>query len=201
MIENIIFDVGKVLVEVRWEELMRKLGFNEDVLKRVSAATVYSDMWIEHDRSVCAEEEIVASFVANDSELEREICLFMEQHSAAIVKFPYAKEWVKSFRDNGYHCYILSNYPKSTYEKTKEELDYEEYIDGGIYSWQVKMAKPEPEIYQELLKRYGLVPQECVFIDDNIMNVEMARALGIHAIHFTTKEEAEVELRKLGVQC
>lgn len=38
-------------------------------------------------------------------------------------------------------------------------------------------------------------------MDDNVMNVEVARELGIHAIHFTTKEDAEVELRKLGVHC
>jgi len=201
MIKNIIFDAGNVLVEVRWTEVMQGLGFDDGVLNRVSAATVHSDMWKEYDRSACSDEELIASFVANDSELEREIRLFMEHESEAIVAFPYAKDWVKSFKNNGYNCYILSNYSRSTHENTKGERGYEEYIDGGVYSWQVQMVKPEQEIYRELLTRYGLVPQECVFMDDNFMNVEVARQLGIHAIHFTTKEEAEAELRKLGVNC
>lgn len=201
MIKNIIFDAGYVLVDVRWTEVMQELGFDEQVIERVSAATVRSDKWKEYDRSACTDEELITSFVANDPEMEREIRLFMQHESEAIVGYSYAKDWVQRFKDNGYNCYILSNYSKSTHEKTKNERGYEEYIDGGIYSWQVQMVKPEPEIYQELLSRYGLVPQECVFMDDNIVNVEVARELGIHAIHFTTKEEAEVELRKLDVKC
>lgn len=201
MIKNIIFDAGNVLVQIRWEEVMQELGLEGEVLKRVSGATVRSNMWKEYDRSACSDEEIIASFISNDPELEREIRLFMEHESEAIVEFSYAREWVKSFRDNGYHCYILSNYSKSTHERTKDERGYEEYVEGAIYSWQVQVVKPEPEIYQTLIARYGLVPQECVFLDDNLMNVEAARKIGIHAIHFTTKEEAEVELSKLGVKC
>ena len=201
MIKNIIFDAGNVLVEIRWNEVMRELGFEGEVLKRVCEATVRSDMWKEYDRSACSNEELIATFVANAPEVEREIRLFMEHESEAIVAFSYAKEWVKSFKDNGYNCYILSNYSKLTHERTKAERGYEEYIDGGIYSWQVQLVKPEPEIYQMLLTRYELIPEECVFLDDNLMNVEEARKHGIHAIHFTTKEEAEVELRKLGVNC
>lgn len=201
MIKNIIFDAGNVLVEIRWKEVMRELGFEGEVLKQVCEATVCSNMWKEYDRSAYTDEELIASFIANNSEIEKEIRLFMEHESEAIIAFPYAKEWVKSFKDKGYNCYILSNYSKSTHEKTKVQRKYEEYIDGAIYSWQVKMVKPEPEIYRELLTRYALVPQECVFLDDNVINVEAARELGIHAIQFTTKEEAEAELRKLGVNC
>lgn len=201
MIKNIVFDAGYVLVDVQWIEVMKKLGFGDEVIKRVCAATVGSHIWKEYDRSACTDEELITSFVANDSEMEREIRLFMEHESEAIVGYSYAKDWVKSFKDNGYNCYILSNYSRSTHEKTKAERSYEEYIDGAIYSWQVQRVKPEPEIYQMLLERYGLIPQECVFMDDNVMNVEVARELGIHAIHFTTKEDAEVELRKLGVHC
>ena len=201
MIKNIIFDAGNVLVEIRWKELMRELGFKGEVLKQVCEATVCSDMWKEYDRSAYTDEELIESFIVNNPEIEKEIRLFMEHESEAIVAFPYAKGWVKSFKDNGYNCYILSNYSKSTHEKTKDERSYEEQIDGSIYSWQVRMVKPEPEIYLELLSRYSLVPQECVFLDDNVINVEVARELGIHAILFTTKEEAEIELRKLGVNC
>ena len=147
------------------------------------------------------DEELIADFVQRDPEMEQEIRLFMQHESEAIVEFSYAKDWVKHFKNQGYNCYILSNYSESTYEKTKHQRSYEEYIDGGIYSWQVQIVKPETGIYRMLVERYGLIPEECVFMDDNIMNVEAARSLGIHAIHFTTKQEAEKELRKLGVQC
>ena len=52
-----------------------------------------------------------------------------------------------------------------------------------------------------LLKRYGLKAEESVFLDDTLKNVEAAEEQGIHGIHFLTKEQAEEELRKLGVEC
>lgn len=199
MIKNIIFDVGKVLVDVCWDEIMQELGFEGEILTRVSNATVRSDTWSEYDRGKWSDEEILDAFIANAPELEREIRLFMEHEPETIREFPYAKDWVKSFKDKGYRCYILSNYPRITYENTCQERGFEEFVDGAIYSYQVHMIKPEPMIYQTLLERYGLCPEECVFIDDKLANVEAARKLGIHAIQFKTKEYTERELEKLGV--
>ena len=47
-------------------------------------------------------------------------------------------------------------------------------------------AKPEKECYQILLNKYSLVPEECLFIDDNETNVEVAESLGIKSIHFAS---------------
>ena len=74
-------------------------------------------------------------------------------------------------------------------------------MEGGILSYKEHLIKPEPEIYQLLLKRYGLKAEESVFLDDTLKNVEAAEEQGIHGIHFLTKEQAEEELRKLGVDC
>lgn len=200
MIKNIIFDVGNVLVQVRWNEVMKELGFEGKLLQKVSDATVYSATWSEYDRSSKCDEEILETFIANAPELENEIRLFMENEFKTIRRFDYALDWVRKFKEKGYHCYILSNYPRNTYEKTEHERAYEQFVDGAIYSYQVQMVKPEPEIYQTLLTRYGLVAEECIFMDDNIVNVQMARSLGIHAIQFTTKEQTEGELRTYGVK-
>ena len=201
MIKNIIFDVGNVLVEVRWDAVMKEIGFKKELLQRVSEATVRSRVWLEYDRSRLSDEDIMSAFIAQAPDLEKEIRLFMAHGQETIREFSYAREWVKSFREKGYGCYILSNYPRTSYENTQSERTYEEFMDGMLYSYQVQMVKPETEIYQTLLERYGLIPEECVFLDDNIANVEAAKKLGIHAILFTTKDAAERELRELGVKC
>ena len=74
-------------------------------------------------------------------------------------------------------------------------------MEGGILSYKDQLIKPEPEIYQLLLKRYGLKADESVFLDDTLVNVKAAEEQGIQGIHFLTKEQAEEELRKLGVDC
>ena len=72
-------------------------------------------------------------------------------------------------------------------------------MDGGILSYQDQVIKPMPEIYQLLIDRYDLVPQECVFLDDTLCNLEAAEKFGIHTIHFKNQMQAIEELRKLGV--
>ena len=57
-----------------------------------------------------------------------------------------------------------------------------------------------PEIYQLLIERYGLVPEECVFLDDTLPNLVAAEKFGIHTIHFKNQVQAIEALRKLGVE-
>lgn len=197
MIRNIIFDVGMVLVDFCWEKVLKNLGFEGELFERVADATVRSGMWYEYDRSLCSDEEILSGLIANAPELESEIRLFWEHMAGTIEQYPYAEAWVKSFKEKGYHCYILSNYARRTYELTRQELPFEKQMDGALFSYQVQKVKPEPDIYQILLERYRLKPEECVFIDDNPNNVAAAEKLGIYGVLFTSKEEAERELTKL----
>ena len=197
MIRNIIFDVGMVLADFCWEKVMHELGFSGEIFEKLADATVRSDAWRDYDRSLISDEEILASFIANAPGLEKEICLFWDHTADTIERYPYAEEWVRGLKEEGYHCYILSNYSKRTFDLTKEKLTFLELMDGALFSWQVKLNKPEPEIYRTLLERYQLKPEECVFLDDSLDNVNAARNMGIHAIHFTGIENAKKKLREL----
>ena len=201
MIKNIIFDVGMVLVNWDPHAAFQELGFDEKTEEAVGNATVYSDAWNESDRSVLDAEEQLAVFVQNAPEYEKEIRLFWENVARAIYQYDYSRAWIRELKQKGYHVYILSNYGKWTYEHTAEALSFLSDVDGQVFSFEVHQIKPEPEIYQLLLKRYGLKAEESVFLDDTLKNVEAAEEQGIHGIHFLTKEQAEKELRKLGVDC
>jgi len=73
-------------------------------------------------------------------------------------------------------------------------------MDGGLFSYEVKMTKPNKWIFMELMERYGLDPAQCVFFDDNPRNAEAAGAAGIKGIAFTGYEEAMAALKELGVE-
>jgi HAD superfamily hydrolase (TIGR01509 family) len=62
-----------------------------------------------------------------------------------------------------------------------------------------KMVKPEPDIYRLLMERYGLVAEECIFLDDRADNIETARQLGMAGIVFQDYEQAKKELEYAGV--
>lgn len=196
MIKNIILDVGRVLVAWQPKDAMRELGFDEDTIEEVAKALFDTGAWDETDRGVMSNEEILALMVSHAPAYEKEIYSFWNHVDRAIGQFSYTREWIKGFRKNGYHVYILSNYGSWTYEKTKDTaLNFLEDVDGALFSYEVKQIKPEPEIYQTLFDRFQLVPEECVFLDDLAANIEGARKAGMHGIVFENWEKADEILR------
>ncbi|MBQ0121032.1 MAG: HAD-IA family hydrolase [Bacteroidales bacterium] len=70
-------------------------------------------------------------------------------------------------------------------------------LDGQIISSEEKVIKPEPEIYHRLFDKFDLKPEECIFTDDRIENIEGGRRVGMEGIVFTDARQYETELRKM----
>lgn len=199
MIRNIIFDIGNVLTDFRWKEFLEDKGFDEAMVKRIAKASVQSTVWNEIDRGVWSMEELMQAFIRQDPEIEEELRRAYDDITGMVTKRAYAIPWIQELREKGYRVYYLSNFSEKAYEDCADALDFLPYTDGGILSYREKLVKPDPEIYRRLLSRYSLEAQESVFLDDTALNVEAAERLGIHGICFRTKEQAEEELRGLGV--
>lgn len=198
--ENIIFDVGKVLVKFEWEKYLDSFGFPKEKKDKIAKAVFESETWNERDRSSEDEQYYVDKMIKDAPEYADDIREVMRRSGETIERMDYAETWVRYLKDKGYHVYILSNYATYTLEKTEEELTFLKYVDGAVFSCQVKQIKPEPDIYQTLIKRYDLDPQKSVFLDDRKENCEAARKQGIHAIQFESFKQAAAELEKLGVK-
>ena len=198
--ENIIFDVGKVLVKFEWEKYLDSFGFPKEKRDKIAKAVFESETWNERDRSSEDEQYYVDKMIKDAPEYADDIREVMRRSGETIERMDYAETWVRYLKDKRYHVYILSNYATYTLEKTEEELTFLKYVDGAVFSCQVKQIKPEPDIYQTLIKRYDLDPQKSVFLDDRKENCEAARKQGIHAIQFESFKQAAAELEKLGVK-
>lgn len=201
MIKNIVLDVGRVLVAWQPNELMKDLGFSDAIVADLMEALFASGVWNETDRGVLSDEEFLKLAVDKAPEYEQEIIQFWNNLDKAIWQFSYARKWIRAMKKAGYQVYILSNYGSWTYEKTREDaLNFLEDVDGAVFSYQVKMLKPDAEIYNALLAKYGLLAEESVFLDDLPANIEGAKAVGMHGIVFTGLEDALIKLEKLGVK-
>ena len=198
--ENIIFDVGKVLVKFEWEKYLDSFGFPKEKRDKIAKAVFESETWNVRDRSSEDEQYYVDKMIKDAPEYADDIREVMRRSGETIERMDYAETWVRYLKDKGYHVYILSNYATYTLEKTEEELTFLKYVDGAVFSCQVKQIKPEPDIYQTLIKRYDLDPQKSVFLDDRKEICEAARKQGIHAIQFESFKQAAAELEKLGVK-
>lgn len=199
MIRTIIFDIGNVLADFTWEAHYRRFGYTGERLERLAKATVKSDAWNEYDRGELTGEEIIRKFIENDPEMEADIRRCLSDVAGMVARNDYAIPWIQELKRKGYQVLYLSNFSERAEKECANALDFLPYMDGGILSYQEKVIKPMPEIYQILIDRYRLVPEECVFLDDTQKNLTGAEAFGIHTILFRNQKQAREELEKLGV--
>ena len=199
MIRNIIFDIGNVLAGFVWQDFYRSFGYSEEIFQKLADATVKSPMWNEMDRGAMSDDELLAGFIENDPSIEKEIREVFENVQGMVCRYDYAVPWIRKLKEKGCGIYIISNFAHKAHMECADALDFLEYMDGGILSYQDKVIKPQREIYQLLLDRYGLKAQECVFLDDTERNLPMAEELGIHTILFRDRAQALEELKGLGV--
>lgn len=199
MINNVIFDIGNVLTDFRWREFLRDKGFDEEMVQRIGKASIESPLWAEFDRGIMSDAELMEAFLKIDPEIERELHLAYDDVHGMVTIRDYAIPWVQELKAKGYHVWYLSNFSKKAEEECSDALAFIPYMDGGILSWKDKLIKPDPRIYQLLLDRFQLKPEECVFIDDTPVNIQAAEEQGIHGIVFENREQVIRAMGELGM--
>jgi len=100
----------------------------------------------------------------------------------------------RDLRDRGLHMALLTNNVREWEPLWRSMLPVDEVFNVVVDSGFVGMRKPEPEIYELTLERIGLPAEACVFVDDQDLNCEAARQLGITPVQFRTTEQAIAEL-------
>lgn len=197
MIKTVVFDIGNVLVNFNWKQMYLERGISEEKLDRVAKATVLNPLWIEFDKGILPFEKIVDMLVEQDKEIEKEIRLCLMDTSQIVTKREFAIPLISGLKEKGLQVLVLSNFNDRILKECADAMDFLPYTDGGVISYQDHFVKPQPEIYQLLLERYGLNAKECVFIDDIPKNIEEARNQGMKGIVFHSYEQMMKELEEV----
>ena len=103
---------------------------------------------------------------------------------------------IKSGSKIGYKIYILSNMAKETFEFLSSKYDFFDMVDGVVVSAFEGVKKPDNKIFEILLDRYSLEPEECLLIDDDDTNktFETAIAMGIKGRHVKPNDVQDIKL-------
>jgi putative hydrolase of the HAD superfamily len=112
---------------------------------------------------------------------------------------PLMLDWQLRLKQRGILTAILSNMGDNVLANMKREFDWLPRFDVLVWSFQLRMAKPDPAIYHHVLNELGTRPEETLFLDDKLVNVEAAQALGIKAIQFSTVDKLRVDLKAAGL--
>ncbi len=106
---------------------------------------------------------------------------------------------VDELKANGYKVGMFSNID-SEHAASNQPRHIFEHFPVVLFSYQVKVAKPDPQAYLLLAKELGVVPQEMVFVDDLETNIEGAKQAGCVGIRFLNREQLVADLEKLGIK-
>lgn len=186
MIKNIIFDIGNVILNFDLDKVLPKFIENEDDQKFILDNVINSPEWLGNSL-------IDTGYITREAAMELVKDRTNNIKDDVIEKFwltynDYANidsrvlEIIKRLKENNYNIYLLSNINPYTHEYVKKSGLFE-MVDGYVLSYEVHKIKPYIGIYKELLNKYNLNPEECLFVDDRESNMDTANKLGIKGTH------------------
>lgn len=113
----------------------------------------------------------------------------MDAYARFVAEMPIGVHWpvvhgIRALQSWGYTLALLTNNVREFGDSWRDTFPVDELFPVVVDSSHVGMRKPDPRIYELTCERIGVPPEACVFIDDNLDNVEAARALGIESIRF-----------------
>jgi putative hydrolase of the HAD superfamily len=112
---------------------------------------------------------------------------------------PAMLAWQLKLKERGILTAILSNMGDNVHANMEREFRWLSRFDVLVWSYQLRMAKPDPAIYRHTLKELGTPAEETLFLDDKLVNVQAARELGMKALVFTNVEQLRADLIAQGL--
>jgi putative hydrolase of the HAD superfamily len=194
-VKAVVFDFGGVLAEEGFREGLRaiggKNGLNPDDFYAVASELIYQTGYVIGMSDESAYWKAVrekTGIVGDGVELRREIL------KRFIVR-PVMLKYAESMRSSGIVTAILSD-QTDWLDEIDGKTPFFHHFDFVFNSFRMKKGKRDPSIFRDICTAMGLRPEEVLFIDDNIGNIERAAYEGLKVIHFKGIGNFRTEIKK-----
>jgi len=197
---TIIFDLGGVMIDWDPRHLYRKI-FDDEQEMEYFLSEICTHEW-NHEQDAGrtiqeATELLIPQFPKYESQIRAFYGRWREMLNGSVTRSVEIQQ--QFIRDPRFKVVALTNWSAETWPWALEIFPFLHDFEDVLVSGREKMAKPEHRIYELCLQRFGIEASKSIFIDDSERNVIAAREVGIHAIHFTSAEKMETDLKALGV--
>ena len=184
MIKNIIFDCGRVIMQYDERYISSFFTDNEEDTELLATVGMHRKYWNAFDEGTLAEKDYLEAVKKELPERLHSavegLCATWTSHMPPVEGMEAVVAEIKA---SGKGLYLLSNFNK----RLRNELHLAPSLllfDGLVISGEIGMVKPNVEIYEYLLKKYGLDASECLFVDDRLDNIEAGESVGIKGYLF-----------------
>ncbi len=198
MINTIFFDIGGVLIDIHpnrtYEYISKRTGVNkkriqeafpDDVHSQYEKGLISNNDWFLKYKKSLKELSVLNEF---DFWTAWKLLLGKEKKTIELIKLlkPYYSIW------------LLSNTnPQHIRDEIEKKYVFPTLSDGEIYSFEVGERKPDSSIYKVALEKASTTPEQSIFIDDLIENVQAAIDFGINALQYRSYSKLKFDLKNL----
>jgi putative hydrolase of the HAD superfamily len=196
-VRNIIFDLGGVLLDWNPTKILQNF-YSEPALRTLLEGELFQHPeWRAFNRGALREAELIESVRRRAGRPAAEVSALLHATRESLVTKRDTVALLRSLHRRGIPLYCLSDMPVSVYAHVRLRHEFWDAFSGIVISGEVKMMKPEREVFEHLLTRFRLDPRQTVFVDDFPLNIEGARTVGLHAIQFRDAAQCAEELYAL----
>jgi glucose-1-phosphatase len=189
-IEAVIFDIGNVLVPFDWQLAEKQIR----VRTRNDTEEARKEFFLLRERFELGQvsRELFLQSAIRILDFRGATDEFAAIWNGIFSPNDEMEEFVVRLKDS-LPLYLLSNTSELHLDYLKEHFRVFQHFVDGVYSFRVKCAKPDPEIFAMAAKQFGVIPARTILVDDLIQNVESAASLGMHAIQYDWKKHSEFQ--------
>lgn len=197
MIKNIVFDINGVLQNKISLATVRAFNYNlpEGIVFMKIART---SIWKKYDLGFYqTKQSMIDDFCVMFPKDEKTIKRVLNKRYTPVVNDQMV-QFMSKLKEN-HKVYLLSNVGKGDLNIVMQQ-SFMPFTDGGVYSCDEGCVKPDEKIYQRLIERYEIKPEESIFIDDGKSNVRTASELGFHTVHYINTKQCRKQIYKIIVR-
>ncbi len=197
---TVVFDLGGVLIDWNPRHLYRKLFAGDDAAMEDFLANVCTSQWNLQQDAGRPFSEACALLKSQHPDRSEMIDAWFERFDEMMAgPIQGTVEILAELRDSNVPVYALSNWSAETFPFAQKRFEFLQWFQGIFLSGDVRLVKPDTRIFQRFCERFGLNPEEIIYIDDLQHNVEASSKIGMRAIHFTDPASLRRQLAHLGL--
>lgn len=191
----IVFDLGGVLIDWNPRYLYRKMFNGNDAAMEKFLAEVCTPEWNARGDEGISLTQLTSELIPKHPDDEIYIRAWVERWKEMIDgPIQGTVEIFSELKKRGYKIYALSNWSADTFKRVRNDFEFFDWFDYRVISGEIKMVKPNRDIFNYLLDKANARAEDCIYIDDAPVNVMAAAEYGFDAIHFTSPEQLRTEL-------
>ena len=192
-----LFDLGGVFFDWDPKNFFKDKFDNQSEMNFFLDNICNNDWNLQQDNGrliIDAENDLISKF----PNYEEKIKMYYPNHRKMIKGiFHESIELLYELKKKNYSCYVLSNWSSETFEGMTDEYNFLKDFDGMIISGDIKLVKPDKKIFELAIDKFNLTPNETIFIDDRIENINSAQNLNFKTVHLTDPKRIKAKINEL----